>query len=157
MSEQTKGRIEIVVDDEGDDGTLIWATVAMGSFSCSACTYTQLEHLASFASALNGFPVKVEARCTYSAGWPEEIELALFCLDHVGHAAVSATIADPPRLKVTVGFAVEAASLDEFRAQLTEMPDRSWQGHTVGHIGLTWRYREHAMKPRAPRLWRYAS
>ena len=29
--------------------------------------------------------------------------------------------ADPPRLKVTVGFAVEAGSIDEFRAQLTEM------------------------------------
>jgi len=106
-----------------DDGTLIWATVAKGSFSGSACTYTQLEHLASFASALNGFPVNVEARCTYAAGSEEigYVELALFCLDHAGHAAVSATIADPPCLKVTVGFAVEAASIDEFRAQLTEI------------------------------------
>jgi hypothetical protein len=123
MPEQTKGRIEIVVDDEGDDGTLIWATLAKGSFSGSARTYTQLKHLASFASALTGFPANVEARCTYAAGWPEDdyVELALFCLDHAGHAAVSVTIADAPRLKVTVGFAVEAASIDEFRAQLTEI------------------------------------
>jgi len=66
----------------------------------------------------------VEARCACAAGWPEEIgyvELALFCLDHAGHQPVSVTIEDPPRLKVTVGFAVEAASIDEFRAQLTEI------------------------------------
>src|SRR5262245_12318595 len=119
MSEETKGRLELVVDDQGNDGTLISATAAADGFSGRARTYTQLEHLASFASILDGFPVNTEARCRYAAGWPEEfgyVELTLFCLDHLAHAAVPVTIVEPPRFKVTLGFPVEAASIDEFRA-----------------------------------------